>query len=105
MMEHDEGHGKLPSETVELFGNNEIEILKQELPALQDVIGAIRAYDRSCASIQNAFKRKTIIIEKLQKENRRVLECSAKLEELRHWRELRARSKSERQVRQLESVT
>ena len=100
MMETDDDYGN----GTELFSNSEIDALKRELTALQDVIGAIQACEHSSTDIKPALKRKTAIIEKLQKENRRVLECSAKLEELRRWRDLRAHRKSERQLRQPESI-
>jgi hypothetical protein len=70
----------------------------------QDIIGAIRAYERSCAKLESMWKRKTIVIEELQKENRRVLECSAKLDKLKRWRDLCVSMKSGREVRQRESV-
>jgi hypothetical protein len=89
----------------ELFSSSEIEWLKQELTAIQDVLGAVRACERSCATIKPMWKRKTAVIEKLQKENGRVLECSAKLDEVRRrWREVRARM-SEREVKEAESVS
>jgi hypothetical protein len=99
-----QGTRNVPSET-ELFSNGEIEALKQQLTGLQDVIGAIRASARSCASIEPAWRRKTAIVEKLQKENRRVVECSAILDGVRRWRDQRARLKSEQEARQSQSVT
>jgi hypothetical protein len=90
----------------ELLSSSEIEWLKQELTAIQDVIGAIRACERSCATIKPLWKRKAAIIEKLQQENRRVLECRAKLDEVQlRWRDVRARMKSERKVKEVELVT
>jgi hypothetical protein len=78
--------------------SSEVEVLRE------DIIGATRAYERSCAKIESMWKRKTIIIEELQKENRRVLECSAKLDKLKRWRDLCVGMKSGREVRQRESV-
>ena len=47
MTDHDD-HGACnsPSET-ELFSSSEIEALKLDLTAIQDTIGAIRAFERS----------------------------------------------------------
>src|SRR5437016_5914218 len=98
MTEHggDNGTHNLPSAATQLFSNSEIEALKQELTALHDIIGAIHASERSCADIEPAWKRKSAIVEKLQKENRRVLQCTTILEEVRRWRDQRARIKTDR---------
>jgi hypothetical protein len=106
MAEQDDDRGtrNLDNET-ELFSHSEIEGLKQELTALHDVTGAIHAAEHSCATSEPEWKRKTAIIEKLQKENRRVLECTAILEEVRRWRDLRARTKAGRAVKEADLVS
>jgi hypothetical protein len=77
----------------ELFSDGEIEALKHELTALQDIIGAIQASERLLGANRPEWKRKSVIIEKLQKENRRVLEVRAKLDRASQlWRDVRART-------------
>ena len=96
----DRGTRSLRSGT-DLFSNSEIEALTNELTALQDIVSSIRAVERSCAAIEPSWKRKSAIIEKLQKENRRVLECSAILEAAdQRWRDLRERINVQREARQ-----
>src|SRR5947209_656365 len=85
-----------------LFSESEIEALGHEFTAVTDITGAIRALAHSCAAIEPEWKRKTVIIEKLQNENRRVLQCRAILQAAdQRWRELRARTKLEREARRV----
>jgi hypothetical protein len=106
MVENDDNRGTCNlGDKTKLFSNSEVGALEQELTALHDVTGAIHAAEHSCATIEPAWHRKTAIIAKLRKENRRVLECSAKLDELKRWRDLRARTKAGRAIKEADLVS
>ncbi len=107
MAENDGGYGRPNGRSrTDLFSNDEIKTLEHELTALQDVIGAIRAFERLFVTTEPAWKRKNAVVEKLQKENRRVLESNARLQTAYQlWRDLRARTSAAQEARRVGEPT